>query len=113
VALGAMAGLGLALAAFLLLGITGAIDAGGAVALAFLQFLAQFAGGYVAGRLAGHDGVLHGSLAAIGVYLIGSTLALATAPDAVGPVSVLFFAVVAAVIGTAAGLLSDAGRRTT
>jgi putative membrane protein (TIGR04086 family) len=108
-----MAGLGLALAVFLVLGISGIIDADtSAVPLAFLQFTAQFTAGYLAGRLAGRDGVLHGSLAAIAVYLVGSTLALAAAPDSVGPVSVILFAVVAAILGSAGGLLSDVGRRT-
>jgi putative membrane protein (TIGR04086 family) len=108
VLLGAMAGLGLALALFLVLGITGVIDAdNAAIPLAFLQFLAQFAAGYLAGRLAGRDGVLHGSLAAIAVYLVGSTLALAAAPDSVGSVSVILFAVVAAVVGSAGGLLGE------
>lgn len=113
VALGAMAGLGLALAVFLVLGMSGVIDADtSAVPLAFLQFTAQFTAGYLAGRLAGRDGVLHGSLAAITVYLVGSTLALAAAPGSVGSVSVILFAVVAAILGSAGGLLSDVGRRT-
>jgi len=112
VALGAMTGLGVALAVFLFLGITGIVnDDNAAIPLAFLQFLAQFGAGFVAGRLAGRDGVVHGSFAAMAMYLVGSTLTLAAAPDTVSTGALVLFAVVAAVLGSAGGLLADAGRR--
>jgi hypothetical protein len=111
VALGAMTGLGLALAVFLALGIIGVINADNAdVPVAFLQFLAQFGAGYLAGRFAGREGTLHGSLASILLYLIGSTLTLAAAPDQVGLGTLILFAVVAAILGSAGGLLADATR---
>jgi putative membrane protein (TIGR04086 family) len=113
VALGAMTGLGLALALFLLLGATGVLtEDNAAVPLVFLQFLAQSGAGYLAGRFAGRDGVLHGSLAAIALYLVGSTLTLAAAPDEIGVATLILFAVVAAVVGSAGGLLADARRKT-
>lgn len=112
VALGAMTGLGVALAVFLLLGMTGIVtEDNAAIPVAFLQFLAQFGAGYVAGRLAGRDGVLHGSFSAMAMYLVGSTLTLAAAPDTVGTGALILFAVVAAVLGSAGGLLADASRR--
>lgn len=112
VALGAMTGLGAALAVFLVLGITGVLNEdNAAIPAAFLQFLGQFGAGYLAGRFAGRDGAIHGSLSAIAIYLVGSTLALAAAPDTVGAATLLVFAVVAAVLGSAGGLLADAGRR--
>ena len=110
--MGAMAGLGIALAVFFVLGITGLInEANAAVPLAFLQFLAQFGAGYLAGRFAGRDATTHGSLAAIAIYLIGSTLTLAAAPDTVGTLTLLLFAIIAAVLGTAGGLLAQAAQR--
>jgi putative membrane protein (TIGR04086 family) len=112
VALGAMTGLGVALAVFLFLGITGIVnDDNAAIPLAFLQFLAQFGAGFVAGRLAGRDGAVHGSFAAMAMYLVGSTLTLAAAPDTVSTGALILFAVVAAVLGSAGGLLADASRR--
>ncbi|MDJ0961261.1 MAG: TIGR04086 family membrane protein [Acidimicrobiia bacterium] len=112
VALGAMTGLGVALAVFLFLGVTGILtEDNAAIPVAFLQFLAQFGAGYVSGRLAGRDGVIHGSFAAIAMYLLGSTLTLAAAPDTVGTGALILFAVVAAVLGSAGGLLADSARR--
>ena len=112
VALGAMTGLGAALVAFVILGITGIVDSSNAaIPVAFLQFLAQLLAGYVAARLAGRDAVIHGSFAALLLYLVGSTITLAAAPDAVGLVTLALFAVVAAVVGAAGGLLGD--QRTT
>ena len=107
-----MTGLGVALAVFLVLGTVGVLDADNAdVPVAFLQFLAQFGAGYLAGRFAGRDGTLHGGLASILLYLIGSTLTLAAVPDQVGLGTLILFAIVAAILGSAGGLLSDATRR--
>lgn len=112
VGLGAMTGLGLALALFLLLGATGVLtEDNAAIPLVFLQFLAQFGAGYLAGRFAGRDGIAHGSLAAIAIYLVGSTLTLAAAPDEVGIPTLILFAIVALVVGSAGGLLADARRQ--
>ena len=103
-----MSGLGAALALFLVLGITGLLNAeSGAVDVAFLQFLAQVLAGYVAARLAGRDAVIHGSFAALLLYLIGSTITLAADPDAVSMVTLALFAIVAAILGSAGGLLGD------
>jgi hypothetical protein len=103
-----MTGLGVALVTFLVLGITGSVDSSNAaVPLAFLQFLAQLLAGYVAARFAGRDAILHGSFAALLLYLVGSAITLAAAPDAVGLLALALFAVVAAVVGAAGGLLGD------
>ena len=112
VAVGAMTGLGVALMAFLILGVTGIVDsANAAVPVAFLQFVAQLIAGYVAARFAGHDAIIHGSFAALLLYLVGSTITLAAAPDAVGLIPLALFALVSAVVGAAGGLLGDRRRR--
>lgn len=108
IALGAMTGLGAALMAFLILGITGILDSSNAaIPVVFLQFLAQLLAGYVAARFAGRDTIIHGSFAALLLYLVGSTITLAAAPGDVGLVALALFAVVAAVVGAAGGLLGD------
>jgi len=108
IVLGAMTGLGAALMAFLILGITGMLDSSNAaIPAAFLQFLAQLLAGYVAARFAGRDTIIHGSFAALLLYLVGSMITLAAAPDNVGLVTLALFAVVAAVVGAAGGLLGD------
>lgn len=112
IALGAMTGLGAALMAFLILGVTGILDStNAAIPVVFLQFLSQLLAGYVAARFAGRDAVIHGSFAALLLYLVGSTITLAAAPDAVGRVTLALFAVVAAVVGAAGGLLGDQRNR--
>jgi putative membrane protein (TIGR04086 family) len=112
IALGAMTGLGAALIAFLLLGVTGVVDsANAAVPAVFLQFLAQLVAGYVAARFAGRDAFIHGSFAALALYVIGSTITLAANPGEIGSLTLILFAIVAAVVGGAGGLLGDGRRR--
>ena len=104
-----MSGVGGALVVFVILGLVGVLGSGVAgIPVAFLQFLAQLASGFVAGRLAGRDHVLHGGVAGIAFHGVTSTIALAAAPDAVPLVALVAFGVVAAVLGAAGGALARA-----
>lgn len=105
-----MAGLGAALIVFLALGVTGVIDRDtAAIPAAFLQFLGQLGAGYVAARFARRDHVVHGSYAALLLYVVAAAITLAAAPDSVGPVTLIVFALIAAILGSAGGLLAAAG----
>ena len=109
VVLGAMSGLGAALIVFIALGITGVIDGdSAAIPAAFLQFLGQLGAGYVAARIGRRDHVVHGSYASLLLYLVAAAITLAAAPDTIGPVTLIVFALVAAILGSAGGLLAAA-----
>jgi hypothetical protein len=101
-----MAGLGMALGVFLVLGAIGVVDGAGEQAiLIFVQFGALFAAGYVAGRL-GTAPVLDGGLAGMLVYVI--TVAISVAGGAsLGVGALLFLGVTAAVLGSAGGILAQ------
>lgn len=105
-----MAGLGAALVVFLALGITGVIDRdSAAIPAAFLQFLGQLGAGYISARIARRDHVVHGSYAALLLYFVAAAITLAAAPDTVGPITLIVFALIAAILGSAGGLLAAAG----
>lgn len=105
-----MAGLGAVLIVFLALGFTGVIDRDtAAVPAAFLQFFGQFGAGSIAGRIARRDHVVHGSYAALLFYFVATAITLAAAPDTVGPITLIVFALIAAILGSAGGLLAAAG----
>jgi hypothetical protein len=104
-----MAALGGAMVLFLLLGIAGIIRDANSLLLLFLQFLALVAAGYVAGRLAGRDRVVHGSLAALAVFGVTSLIGLAVAGGGTSLVALLFSGVVAAVLGSAGGAFAEWG----
>ncbi|NND02412.1 MAG: hypothetical protein HKN91_06450 [Acidimicrobiia bacterium] len=103
-----MGGLGLALIAFLLLGITGVADAtAGAAALIFLQYSAQIAAGYIGGRMAGQSRVVHGGLAGLAMAALGAAIGLgfsATDTD-VGLIVLALF--IALTTGSAGGALAQ------
>ena len=103
-----MGGLGLALIAFLVLGVTGVADAtAGAAALIFLQYSAQIAAGYIGGRLAGTGRVLHGGFAGLLMAAIGAAIGLGfSGADSNLPLVVLAL-VIALVTGSAGGALAQ------
>lgn len=104
VATGAMAGLVVALLSFIFLGISGIVTANrGEVFLLFLQFLALVVAGYVAGRLSDQPEV-HGGLAGLLAAFVSGLVSL-TRTD-VPVVGIVVLTVVAAVLGSAGGVLA-------
>jgi hypothetical protein len=113
VALGAVAGLGSAMVAGLPLLLTGLADTetfGGQAVLILLGFVAQFLAGWVAATFAGRVHPLHGALAALAAFAAVSALSLAAGADP-GVASLGFGAAVAAVLGSAGGVLVQARDR--
>jgi hypothetical protein len=99
-----MAGLVLSLLTFIFLGVTGLIAPGrGDVFLLFNQFLSLVVAGYVGGRLSDSP-ELHGGLSALVGALISGLISLSNT-DA-GLPGIITLTVVAAVLGTAGGVLA-------
>jgi hypothetical protein len=99
-----MAGLVIALFSFIVLGVTGLVARGrGEVFLLFLQFLALVVAGYVAGRLSDSP-VVHGGLAGLLAALVSGLISLST--TRVPLAAILTLTVVAAVLGSAGGVLA-------
>ncbi len=106
VALGAMAGIGIALAIFVAVGVSGmATPTGLAVASLFGQFLALFVAGYVTGRLTGPHAVFNGGLSGLLVFAIVVAVSVSGGPSP-GVGALLLLGVVAAVAGSAGGVLA-------
>lgn len=106
-----MAGLGLALLVFIVLGITGLIEEGGSnMALVFVQFLSLLVAGYVAGRLSTRTPALDGGLAGLLVLFVSVGVSLAGGAT-LGIAPALFLGIVAAVLGSAGGVLAEHQRR--
>jgi len=104
VAIGAMAGLVVALLAFIFLGISGAVAPGrGEILLLFIQFLSLVVAGYVAGRLSDASEI-HGGLAALlSAFLSGLiSITSSTVPLA----GIITLTVVAVVLGSGGGVLA-------
>lgn len=104
VAIGAMAGLVVALLSFIALGISGLVTPDrGEVLLLFLQFLALVVAGYVAGRLSDPPEV-HGGLAGLLAALVSGLISLSSSQV---PLSgIIALTIVAAVLGSAGGVLA-------
>lgn len=104
VAIGAMAGLVVGLIAFIMLGVSGLIAPDrGEILLLFVQFLALVIAGYVAGRLSDAAEV-HGGLAALlSAFVSGLISVTSTTVPLVGIVTLTL---VAAVLGSAGGVLA-------
>ncbi len=99
-----MAGLVVALIAFILLGISGAIAPDrGELLLLFIQFLSLVVAGYVAGRLTDFA-VLHGGLAGLLSAFVSGLISLTS--TSVPVAGIVTLAVVAAVLGSAGGVLA-------
>lgn len=108
VALGAMGGLGLALVAFLILGVTGVADAtSGAAVLIFLQYTAQLVAGYVGGRLAGASRVVHGGLSGLLMAVIGAAIGLGFSGSDSNLGLVVLALAIALIMGSAGGALAQ------
>lgn len=104
IAIGAMAGLVFALIAFIFLGISGLVAPDrGEIFLLFLQFLALVVAGYVAGRLADTPEV-HGGLAGLLAALVSGLISLTSTQ--VPLIGIITLVVVAAVLGSAGGVLA-------
>jgi len=89
-----------------LLGVTDLSDTGQFMVIAFALFFSQLISGYVSGRLASADQpAFHGSLGGIALYSIFAILSLAAGSPA--PIfTLVFFTLVAAIIGYAGGALA-------
>jgi hypothetical protein len=104
VAIGAMAGVVVALLSFIFLGISGIVTADrGEIFLLFLQFLALVVAGYVAGRLS-DSAEVHGGLAGLLAALVSGLISL-TRTD-VPVAGIVTLTVVAAALGSAGGVLA-------
>lgn len=111
VALGAMAGLVVALLAFIFLGISGLVSPDrGEIFLLFVQFLSLVVAGYVAGRLSDAPAI-HGGLAAL-LSAFVSGLVSVTSTD-VPLAGIITLTLVAAVLGSAGGVLARWHREAT
>ena len=110
VAIGAMAGLVVALLAFIFLGVSGLVSPGsGDVVLLFIQFLSLVIAGYVGGRLSDTPEI-HGSLAALLAALITGLISITN--RGVSIVGIVSLTVIAAVLGSAGGVLARWHRQT-
>jgi putative membrane protein (TIGR04086 family) len=102
-----MAGLAGALLLFLIMGITGIVEsAADAIPLLFLEFLGLVGAGFVAGRLAGRDHVLHGGYAGLVLFVVATGIALAADPDSASLLVIGFTGLLALVLGSAGGALA-------
>ncbi len=111
VAIGAMAGLVVALLSFIFLGISGIIAPGrGEILLLFIQFLSLVVAGYVAGRLS-DAAEIHGGLAALlSAFISGLISVTSTSVPLAG---IITLTLVAAVLGSAGGVLARWQRQAT
>lgn len=104
VAIGAMAGLVVALVAYIALGVTGAVAPGrGEILLLFVQFLSLVIAGYVGGRLSDAPEI-HGGLAALLGALVSGLISI-TGGD-VALAGIITLSIVAVVLGSAGGVLA-------
>ncbi len=104
IAVGAMAGLVVALVAFILLAVSGLVAPDrGEILLLFIQFLALVVAGYVAGRLSDSPEV-HGGLAALLSAFVSGLISLTSTQ--VPLVGIITLTLVAAVLGSAGGVLA-------
>lgn len=111
VAIGAMAGLVVALLAFIFLGISGVVAPGrGEILLLFIQFLSLVVAGYVAGRLSVAQEVNGGLAALLSAFVSGLISITSTEVPLAG---VITLTLVAAVLGSAGGVLARWQRQST
>lgn len=113
VLLGTVAGVGgvaIPVGILLLLGVADTTTFGGQIVLILLGFVGQFLAGHVAARIAPRSRALNGGLAAIALYFVVAVISIAAGEDP-GIVALTFGAMVALVMGTAAGVLVEARSR--
>ncbi len=110
VAIGAMAGLVVALLAFIFLGISGIVAPDrGEIFLLFIQFLSLVVAGYVAGRLS-DAAEIHGGLAALLSAFVSGLISLTSTQ--VPLAGIITLTLVAAILGSAGGVLARWQRET-
>jgi len=110
IAIGAMAGLVVALLAFIFLGISGIVSPDrGEIFLLFIQFLSLVVAGYVAGRLA-DTAEIHGGLAALLSAFVSGLISLTS--TRVPLAGIITLTLVAVVLGSAGGVLARWQRET-
>jgi hypothetical protein len=105
-----LAGTVIVAAPLLLLDVADTDSFGGQAALLLIGFAAQVGAGVVAARIAGRRGGTHGGLAGLGLFAVVSSISIAAGTDP-GIATLAFGAVVAAVLGTAGGVLVEARRQ--
>jgi hypothetical protein len=99
-----MAGLVVALLAFILLGISGLVAPDrGEIFLLFVQFLSLVVAGYVAGRLSDAPEI-HGGLAALLSAFVSGLISLSS--TSVPLTGIITITLIAAVLGSAGGVLA-------
>ena len=104
IVIGAMAGLVFGLIAFIILGVSGLVTRSrGEIFLLFLQFLSLVVAGYVAGRLS-PNAEIQGGLAGLLTALVSGIISLASTQ--VPLTAIVTLTVVAAVLGSAGGVLA-------
>ncbi len=97
---------------FLLLGIAGAVSSPtDVVPLLFLQLLGLIGAGYVAGRLAGRDPILHGGLSGLVLFVITTAITVAADPTTPHLAVIAFTGLLAVVLGSVGGALATATHR--
>lgn len=103
---GALTGLATSLAAFLILGISGVINSAQSGALFLVVYTSQLLAGFVTGRFTAQAPAFHGGLAALLLFVVTSSFALAAGADPTFA-TVVTSVIVAAVIGSAGGALAE------
>jgi hypothetical protein len=99
-----MAGFGLSLIAFVILGLTIGVNDVGQI---MLQYTSLLIAGFVAGRLTGADRVVHGSVAALLLFVVAAGISLAAVEPPPGLLTLAVFGGVAALLGSAGGALAE------
>lgn len=110
IALGALLGLGggvVGALPLLAVGVADTTSVGGQMVLISVGFAAQFLAGWVAAQIATSSGGINGGLAALLAYAIVAIIALAS-PDQPRLFTLGSGAIIALVLGTAAGVLAEA-----
>ncbi|MEX1207347.1 MAG: hypothetical protein WEE36_01890 [Acidimicrobiia bacterium] len=103
-------GLALFAGVLLFLGVADTDTVGGQTTLILVAFGAQFFAGHVAARVATRARPLNGGLAGLTLYLVIGFTSIATGEEP-GVAALAFGAMVALVMGTAAGVLAESARR--
>jgi hypothetical protein len=103
-------GLALFAGVLLVLGVADTDTVGGQTVLILLAFTAQFFAGHVAARVATRARPLNGGLAGLTLYFVIGFTSIAAGEEP-GVAALAFGAMVALVMGTAAGVLAENARR--
>ncbi|MFQ5947743.1 MAG: hypothetical protein ACE5KX_02635 [Acidimicrobiia bacterium] len=108
IVVGAISGLGAGVilaVALLAVGVADNDTTAGLIILILVGFVGQLVAGYVAARFAGRDQAMHGSLAALSLFLVTAAISIVSGADP-AVLALVFWAIVSAVLGTAGGVLA-------